>query len=119
MNKIILIGNLTRDPDKFGTNDGTSVCKFSIAVHPTKKDLMPQYYNISAMGHLADPCEKYLAKGRKVCVIGTLRLEEYWKKDGSKGFSLSVIANEVEFLSPKDKSESDIGDIAPEDIPFD
>jgi len=119
MNLIILTGNLTRDPEKYATKEGATVCRFAIAVHPEKKDLMPQYYNIYVFGAHADSCEKYLAKGKKVLVIGTLRLEEFWKKDNTKGYSLNVTASKVEFLTPREKSESDIGDISPEDIPFD
>lgn len=117
MNKIFLIGNLAQDPEKSALKDGTPVCFFTLAVPTMRTDRAPQYYNISVIGKLADSCVTYLTKGKKAAVVGTLYAEEYRKRDGTQGFSLKVSASEVEFLTPKEKSNTAIGDISPEDIP--
>ncbi|MDR0840135.1 MAG: single-stranded DNA-binding protein [Christensenellaceae bacterium] len=105
MNKVILIGNLTRDPEIRATGSGTNVCSFSIAVNRrfSNKDGEKQtdFFNIVAWRQLADLCGKYLAKGRKVCVIGELQNRNYEGKDGTKRYTTEVIADEVEFLTPR------------------
>ena len=105
MNKITIIGNLTRDPEMRTTTAGKSVCEFSVAANRRKKvEGQPEadFFRVSAWGELGENCGKYLVKGKKVCVIGPVSLNTYTKSDGSAGASLEVNANEVEFLSPKD-----------------
>lgn len=105
MNKVFLIGNLTRDPEISTTTSGISVCKMTIAVGRRfanadgGKDA--DFFNITAWRGTADNCAKYLKKGNKIAVSGSIQTRTYDKQDGTKGFSLDIIADEVEFLSSK------------------
>lgn len=121
MNKIILIGNLTADPEARATPTGVSVCTFTIAVDRriagndgTKQT---DFFRINAWRQLGDVCARYLAKGRKVAVIGELQARTYEARDGSTRMSLDVNADEVEFLSPQgDKAKQDAPPAAPDDV---
>ena len=101
MNKVILIGNLTRDPELSETPSGVAVCKFSIAVNKSTSDgeRTADYFNIVTWRGQAENCGKYLAKGRKVAIVGTLQNRSYEDKDGNKRTVTEIVANEVEFLS--------------------
>lgn len=105
MNKVFLIGNLTRDPELRTTQSGTEVCSFTIAVNrrKTQDSNQPEadYFRISAWRQLAEICQKYLAKGRKVAVTGRVSASAYTANDGTVRASLEVQADDVEFLTPK------------------
>lgn len=104
MNKVYLIGNLTRDPDMRATQSGISVCNFSIAVNRRQKDVngirQTDYFDIVAWRQLADLCGKFLMKGKKVAVFGTIQTRSYEDKTGAKRTAWDIIADEVEFLTP-------------------
>ena len=135
MNKIILIGNLTNDPEIRSTQTGKSVCTFTIAVN-RKKVSEPQtdFFRINAWNGLADTCARFLNKVKKVAVVGELQARTYEDKQGKTRLSLDVSADEVEFLSPKEekpkkeKENSDgydnpadltgFSDIRSDDLPF-
>lgn len=111
MNKVYLIGNLTRDPEARATQSGVSVCNFSIAVN--RRFVNPQtgqrdvdYFNIVAWRQLGDLCSQYLAKGRKVAVVGSIQTRTYQAQDGSNRFAIDIIADEVEFLSSNQNNEA-------------
>lgn len=108
MNKIFLIGNLTRDPELRATPQGTSVCSFTIAVNKkfAKEQETAFFYRINAWRGLADICGKYLSKGKKVAVLGELDPRLYEAKDGKMHISLDVTADEIEFLSPRNETEA-------------
>ena len=126
MNKIILIGNLTNDPESRATPSGVSVCSFTIAVNRRFGDKETDFFRIQAWRGLADTCKKYLSKGKKVAVIGELQARQYDGKDGQKRMSLDVSADEVEFLSSKEDSKpamkpadpNTFEDISSKDLPF-
>jgi len=132
MNKWIGIGNLTRDPETRTVSSGSTVCSFTIAVNrKVKREGQPDadFFRISAWNKLGDVCQRYLAKGRKVCVVGSVSVSSYDGKDGVMRFSLDVMAEDVEFLSPKsDEQRSDADETANrydenmpdsgEDLPF-
>lgn len=99
MNKITLIGNLTNDPDLKTTNNGVQVCTFTIAVNRRFSKDQTDFFRINVWRNLGETCKKYLAKGRKVAVIGELQARTYQTKDGKTMMSLDVQADEVEFLS--------------------
>ena len=111
MNKIILIGNLTRDPELRQTNNGVAVCSFGIAVNKRFKGAdgkqETEFFNISAWRGLGENAAKYLAKGKKVAVSGELSSRSYDAQDGSKRFVLEVSADELEFLSAKSDGQDD------------
>lgn len=110
MNKVILIGNLTRDVELSSTPSGTSYAKFSLAVNRnftnSEGTREADYLNIIAWRDLAERCAQYLAKGKKVCVVGMLQTRSYEANDGSgKRYVTEVVASEVEFLTPKSESQ--------------
>lgn len=104
MNKVYLIGNLTRDPEMRSTSSGIPVCNFSIAVNRRFKNAQTgqqetDFFNIVAWRQLAELCGRYLAKGRKVAVSGSIQTRSYEAQDGSKRTAFDIVADEVEFLS--------------------
>ena len=105
MNKCILIGNLTKDPELSTTSNGIAVCRFSIAVGRrfanAGGERETDFFNVTAWRGTADNCAKFLKKGNKVAVSGSIQTRNYEKADGTKGFSVDIIADEVEFLSSK------------------
>lgn len=115
MNKVILIGNLTRDPDYGETQSGISFCNFSIAVNRPYNDSngerQTDFFNIKTWRGQADNCAKYLRKGSKVGVVGSLQTRTYEDNDGNKRNVTEIVANEVEFLSSANKSD-DSGETA-------
>lgn len=105
MNKVILIGNLTRDPELKTTPSGVSVCSFSIAVNRNYTNAAGEreadFINITVWRGLAENCAKYLSKGRKVAVAGSIQTRTYDDKDGNKRYATEVVADDVEFITPK------------------
>lgn len=105
MNKIFIIGNLTHDPETRTTTSGVSVCSFSVAV--TRRyaqaggERQTDYFRVNAWRQLGETCQKFLAKGRKVAVVGELQARTYETKEGATRISLDISADEVEFLSPR------------------
>ena len=111
MNKVILIGNLTRDPELITTNNGISLCRFSLAVQrrfaSQDGEREADFINIVVWRAQADNCYKYLKKGSKCGVVGSLQTRSYDATDGTKRYSTEVVAEEVEFLSNKGSSSGD------------
>ncbi len=105
MNKLTIIGNLTKDPELRTTTTGVSVCTFNVAVNRKKtkqnQNPDPDFFRVTAWRELGEICSKYLAKGRKVCVIGPVSLNVFTRNDGSAGGSLEITADDVEFLTAK------------------
>lgn len=104
MNKIFLIGNLTREPELSETNSGISVCRISIAVNRRRTgDGEPQtdFFNVTAWRGLADNVAKYCKKGNKIAVSGSIQIRQYEANDGTKRTAVDVVAEDVEFLTPK------------------
>lgn len=127
MNKIILIGNLTGDPEKQSTSRGTSVTSFTIAVgrrfSSENGEKQTDYFRIQAWNKLADTCARFLAKGRKVAVTGELQARTYTDRNGNTRLSLDVSADEVEFLTPAEKPEKpkkvdEFEDVSSDDLPW-
>ena len=112
MNKVILIGNLTRDPEISTTNTGINVARFSIAVQRRFKNASGEYeadfLNITAWRQLADTCYNYLKKGNKVGVVGTIQTRTY-EQDGVKKYATDIVADEIEFLTPKGEGSTSGG----------
>ena len=116
MNKIILIGNLTRDPELRTTPNGYTVCDFTIAVNDRRgrnqqnaggqQQDTAQFFRVSVWRQMGEACAKYLAKGRKVYVSGPLTARTYQANDGSTRVSLEVTADDVEFLTSRAESEA-------------
>ena len=111
MNKVYLIGNLTRDPEISTTTSGISVCRMSIAVGRRFANAEggrdADFFNITAWRGTADNCAKFLKKGNKIAVSGSIQTRTYDKQDGTKGFSIDIIADEVEFLTSRNDGSSE------------
>lgn len=107
MNKIFLIGNLTRDPEIAVTASGNEVCKFSLAVNRAFTDANGNrecdFFDIVVWGNLGKNCGKYLEKGKKVGVVGRLQTRTYQNERGENRRVTEIVAEEVEFLSPRDQ----------------
>ena len=101
MNRLTIIGNLTRDPETRVTQSGTSVCSFTVAVNRRGKSDEADFFRVSAWNKLAETCQKYLAKGRKVAVTGPVSVSTYTGQDGKAYANLEVMAQDVELLTPK------------------
>ena len=103
MNKVILIGNLTRDPELSTTNGGVSVCRFSLAVTRrfanAEGEREADFINIVVWRNQAENCHKFLKKGSKCAVVGRLQTSSYETQDGSKRYTTDVVADEVEFIT--------------------
>ena len=109
MNKAILIGNLTKDPELTTTNSGISVCRFTLAVSRrfvgASGERETDFLNIVAWRSQAENCSKYLRKGSKACVTGSIQTRSYDAQDGTKRYVTDIVADEVEFLSSKQSGE--------------
>ena len=120
MNKLTIIGNLTRDPELRSTSEGISVCNFTVAVNRRKSENHEaDYFRVSAWRQLGENCAKFLAKGRKVCVIGPVSVRTY-ESNGETKASLEVTADDIEFLSPKGDTDPESGyqKVNPSDLPY-
>ena len=134
MNKLTIIGNLVADPEMRATPSGVTVCTFTVAVNRrfanSDGDRQTDFFRVNAWRQLGESCGKYLAKGRKVAVVGELQARTYQAKDGSTRMSLDIAADEVEFLSPKESDSATVQngtvtpqndgftDISSDDLPF-
>ena len=111
MNKVILVGNLTRDPELITTSNGVSLCRFSLAIQRRfagpDGEREADFVNIVVWRAQADNCYKYLKKGSKCGVVGSLQTRSYDAQDGTKRYSTDVVADEVEFLSTKGSSNAE------------
>ena len=111
MNKVILVGNLTRDPELITTANGVSLCRFSLAIQRRfagpDGEREADFVNIVVWRAQADNCYKYLKKGSKCGVVGSLQTRSYDAQDGTKRYSTDVVAEEVEFLSTKGSSNAE------------
>ena len=120
MNKVYLIGNLTCDPELRCTQTGVSVCNFSIAVNrrfknPQTGQAETDFFNIVAWRQTADLCGKFLMKGKKVAVVGSIQTRSYEAQDGSKRTAFDIVADEVEFLTPMGEAPGTGSTAAPQE----
>ena len=106
LNKIMLIGNLGKDPELNVTAEGTPVTKFSLAVSrkTSNGEKETEWFNIVAWRQLAEICERYLHKGSKVYIEGRLSQRKYTDREGVQRISIEVIASDMEMLTPKSAS---------------
>lgn len=121
MNRLTIIGNLTRDPETRTTQAGKNVCTFSVAVNRRGEGV--DYFRVNAWGKTGETCQQYLAKGRKVAVVGPVSVSSYTTQDGKARASMDIMAQDVEFLTPKDKPapatpHEDYTPVDDEDLPF-
>jgi single-strand DNA-binding protein len=112
INRVILTGNLTADPELSSLPSGTSVCRLRIAVNRRYKDNStgewtekPNYFTVKVWGAQGENCANYLSKGRPVAIDGRLEWSQWETQDGSKREAVEVIADTVQFLGSRSDSE--------------
>jgi single-strand DNA-binding protein len=111
VNRVVLVGNLTRDPELRHTPSGTPVCSLRIAVNSRRKDETgqwvdkPNYFSITVWGQQGENCAQYLSKGRPVAIDGRLDWREWETQDGAKREAVEVVAETVQFLGSRGDGE--------------
>jgi single-strand DNA-binding protein len=140
INRVVLVGNLTRDPELRHTPSGTAVCNLRLAVNTRRKDETgqwvdkPNYFDVTVWGNQGERCAQYLSKGRPVAVDGRLEWREWETPEGNKRQAVDVVADTVQFLGsrsdgdggggyiPSDAQATPAGDFpsspTDDDIPF-
>lgn len=111
MNKLTIIGNLVRDPESRTVSGNLTVCTFTVAVNrrrSSQNSNAPEadFFRVTAWRQLGENCQTYLAKGRKVCVVGPVSVSTYTANDGTFRANLEITAEDVEFLSPRTENGS-------------
>jgi single-strand DNA-binding protein len=125
INRVVLTGNLTRDPELKSTAGGTSVCKLRIACNTRRRDSAgnwqdkPNYFDVTVWGAQGENCAQYLQKGRPVAIDGRLEWREWDDQNGNKRQAVDIIADSVQFLGSRDGGENG-GRFTPQsDVPAD
>src|SRR4051812_9347735 len=132
INRVVLTGNLTRDPELRNTPSGTAVCSLRLACNTRRKDGStgqwvdkPNYFDVTVWGTQGENVARYCEKGRAIAVDGRLEWREYQDKDGNKRQAIDIIADSVQFLGGREGGENggrfppqsdvpaDTGDFAP------
>lgn len=117
MNSVAMVGNLARDPELRKTQDGISVCTFSIGVTRPRDREKSDFFSVVTWRGLADNCARYLSKGRRVAVSGHLETRSYDDKNGVKRYVTEIMADEVEFLSSVSRDAGSMADMTPVESP--
>lgn len=119
MNKVFLIGRLTKEPEHKIFENGNRVCTFSIAVERRNADKTVDFFDITTWNGLADNCIRFLTKGKQIAVVGNLQTSTY-EKNGVTVKSVKVVGENVEFLAGKqhETAKQDIPEISTEEIPY-
>lgn len=142
INSVVLVGNLTRDPELRHTPSGMAVCSLRIAVNTRRKDQAtgqwgekPNYFDVTVWGQQGESCAQYLSKGRQVGVQGRLEWREWEAQDGGKRQAVEIVADAVQFLGSRadggagenayvpagagaQAADADFGTGGDDDIPF-
>jgi single-strand DNA-binding protein len=142
INRVVLVGNLTKDPELRHTPSGVALCKLRVAVNTRQKDPStgqwgdkPNYFDVTVWGNQAESCSQYLSKGRPIAIDGRLDWREWDAQDGTKRQAVEIIADSVQFLGGRDegagggqpqfvpaaagaRADADFGGGADDDIPF-
>jgi single-strand DNA-binding protein len=126
INRVVLTGNLTHDPDLKSLPSGTSVCKLRVACNTRRKDQSgqwvdkPNYFDVTVWGQQGENCAQYLSKGRPIALDGRLEWREWQDKDGNKRQSVDIIADSVQFLGGREDGGNGGGRFTPQsDVPAD
>ena len=109
INSVVIVGNLTRDPELRATPSGTSVCSLRVAVNERVKDPntgewgdRANYFDVDVFGGQGERCAQYLTRGRQVAVEGRLRWREWETQEGQKRQAVSIVADNVQFIGPRE-----------------
>jgi single-strand DNA-binding protein len=134
INRVVLTGNLTQDPELRSTQDGTGVCDLRVASNTRRKDSVsgewvdkPNYFDVVVWGAQGENAARYLAKGRAIAIDGRLDRREYDARDGSRRQAVQIVAETVQFLAGPERAAGSADTPAPagapsvpadDDIPF-
>jgi single-strand DNA-binding protein len=127
INRVVLVGNLTRDPELRSTAAGTSLCRLRVACNSRWRnsetgewDEKPNFFDVSVFGASAEACSRFLEKGRPVAVDGRLDWHEWENDEGERRQAVGVVADNVQFLSSRQGPASDVaeGQLEEEAIAF-
>lgn len=126
MNKLFIIGNITKDPDARVTQGGVNITSFTVAVnrrHLKDGQQEADFFRVTTWNKLAESCQKYLTKGRKVAVTGSVSVSTYRTQDGQFRAVLEVNADDVEFVGQKEGQKQEAKqngyvDVSTEDLPW-
>jgi single-strand DNA-binding protein len=112
INRVVLVGNLTKDPELRHTPSGMAVCSLRVAVNSRRKDQStgewtekPNYFSVTVWGNQGESCAQYLSKGRPVAIDGRLDWREYQAQDGTKREAIEIVADSVQFLGGRQDAE--------------
>src|SRR6059036_831590 len=125
INRVVLTGNLTRDPELRSTPSGTSVCSLRIACNTRRKDASgewvdkPNYFDVTVWGAQGENCATYLQKGRPVAIDGRLEWREWEAQDGGKRQAVEIVADAVQFLGGRPEGENGQRFTPEADVPAD
>jgi single-strand DNA-binding protein len=125
INRVIMTGNLTRDPELRSLPSGMSVCSMRIACNTRRKgqsgewEDKPNYFDVTVWGAQGENCAKYLSKGRPIAVDGRLEWREWETQDGQKRQAVDIIADSVQFLGGRDDAGTGNGFSGRSDVPVD
>ena len=125
INRVVLTGNLTRDPELRSTASGTSVCSLRVACNTRRKNQStgewedkPNFFDVTVWGAQGENCARFLAKGRPVALDGRLEWREWQDKEGNNRQSIEIIADAVQFLGGRDEGQGGGGGFTPRsDVP--
>jgi single-strand DNA-binding protein len=123
INRVVLTGNLTRDPELRSLPSGTAVCSLRIASNTRRKGASgdwedkPNYFDITVWGAQGENCSRFLSKGRPVAIDGRLEWREWETQDGQKRQAVEIVADSVQFLGSRDDARSGNGFAAKSDVP--
>jgi single-strand DNA-binding protein len=116
INRVVLVGNLTKDPELRHTPGGAAVCSLRLAVNTRRKDAgtgewteKPNYFDVTVWGNQGESCAQYLAKGRPVAIDGRLEWREWEAQDGTKRQAVEIVADSVQFLGGRDAGGENAG----------
>ena len=127
INRVVITGNLTRDPELRSLNSGTSVCSLRIASNTRRKGAdgnwedKPNYFDVTVWGAQGENCARFLSKGRPICVDGRLEWREFTDGQGNKRQAVDIVADSVQFLGGRDDNMGGGGGFTPQrtDVPVD
>lgn len=127
LNRVVLTGNLTRDPELRSTASGTSVCSLRVACNTRRKDQTTgewtdkaNYFDVTVWGAQGENCARFLSKGRPVGIDGRLEWREWETQDGAKRQAVEIVADAVQFLGSRDDAAGGGGGFTPRsDVPVD
>jgi len=128
INRVVLTGNLTRDPELRSTQSGFQICSLRIASNTRRKDPAsgdwidkPNFFDVTVFGAQGENCARFLSKGRPVAIDGRLEWREWTDKEGNKRQNVEIVADAVQFLGGRDEGGSSGGGFTPRstDVPVD